>query len=215
MGLHKADINLIKNKTIENFNTLKGIKILELGNQLIRPGQGFDEKIGKHFWTNQEMDHTSVDLNGSDGAVVKDLTSLSDFEEFSQEFDVITNCGTTEHVEPYKSQYDAFKIIDMCCKPNGLMIHIVPEITNRDIRKKWLKHCHYYYSKDFFTTLANECNYELLHLEITPKEIQCVLKKTKSSSFTISEDALLDNIAVRNQDVNFKSSTNYIHQIKK
>jgi len=214
MGLKLPYIDLIKNSVLENFSTLNQITILELGNQVVRPGQGIVENTGKEYWTNQGMIHTSVDLNGMDGALIKDLTRIEDFEEFTNSFDVVYNLGTTEHVEPFEDQYTVFKIIDMCCKPGSIMIHGVPEVTNHDKRNVWAGHCHYYYSKEFFKTLAEECNYELLHLKISSTNIGCVLKKTESSSFNIEKEKLLSNIAIRNQDTDFSSNADYTYQRK-
>ena len=215
MGLKLPYINLIKEHTLQNFSTLNGIKILELGNQVVRPNQGVFEKTGKEYWTNQGMIHTSVDLNGRDGALVKDLTVIEDFTEFTNHFDVVYNLGTTEHVEPYADQYTAFQIIDMCCKPEGIMIHGVPEVTNLDERGIFATHCHYYYSEQFFKTLAEECDYQLLHLKINPTNIGCVLKKTAASHFKITKDRLLADIAVRNKSSDFSRSPDYEFQRKK
>ena len=215
MGLKLPFIDLIKNHTIQNFSTLKDIKILELGNQIVRPDQGISENTGKEYWSNQGMIHTSVDLNGKDGSLIKDLTSVDDFKEFTDTFDVVYNLGTTEHVEPFDAQYTAFQIIDMCCKDNGIIIHGLPEVTNHDTKGVWKGHCHYYYSEQFFTTLADECNYEVLHLEVSKTNIACVLKKTEFSSFTIEKDKFLSGIAIRNTNTDFSRNPDYTYQRNK
>lgn len=215
MGLKVHLINLIKQYTLENYSTLSGLNILELGNQEVRPGQGLSEKTGKEYWTKQGMNHVSVDLNKQHGALKKDLTEKQEFLEFKEMFDVVYNSGTTEHVEPYEDQYACFDIIDMCTKPGGIMIHSIPEVTNHDKRGMWKGHCHYYYSKEFFETTAKESNYEILYLNVSPRIITSVLKKTEDSSFMQDKDLFLSNIAIRNQNANFNNNSDYTYQNKK
>ena len=54
----------------------------------------------KEYWIGKGFDHTSVDLNGKRGAVVKDLSVFNDFTDWGNLFDVVYNIGTTEHAEP-------------------------------------------------------------------------------------------------------------------
>lgn len=214
MGLRRDLIDLITNTTLQGYPKLDRLNILELGNQEVRPGEGFFEKTGKEYWTNRGLKHVSVDLNGKHGALKKDLTEIDQFLEFENKFEVVYNSGTTEHVEPYKDQYEAFRIIDFCTKVNGFMIHAVPEITNRDNHGTWKRHCHYYYSTEFFENLAKESNYELLYLNVCPRLITCALKKTESSSFMMDKELFLSGIAVRNQNINFNSNSDYTFQNK-
>jgi len=214
MGLKRNLVNLITDITLQDYPKLSRINILELGNQEVRSGEGFFEKTGKEYWTNQGLNHVSVDLNGKNGALKKDLTEIDQFLEFQNKFEVVYNSGTTEHVEPYESQYEAFRIIDFCTKVNGFMFHSVPEITNRDNNGIWEAHCHYYYSKEFFDNLAKECNYELLYLKVLPTNVTCAFKKTENSSFMIDKELFLSEIAVRNKNLSFKGNPDYTFQNK-
>ena len=90
------------------YDSVDGLKMLELGNQVIRPDKQIREPTGKLYFTNLGYEHTSVDLNGLDGALIKDLSKLEDFAEYKEYFDVITNAGTIEHVEPFEKQHTAF-----------------------------------------------------------------------------------------------------------
>ena len=58
--------------------------MLELGNQVIRPDKQIPEITGKAYFHRLGYEHTSVDLNGLDGALVKDLSKLEDFTEFNE-----------------------------------------------------------------------------------------------------------------------------------
>jgi hypothetical protein len=67
-------------------------RMLELGNKMNRRGtyKNWFEAIG--------VDHTSVDLNGRNGALRKDLMLPLELGKF----DIVTNFGTTEHVAVQK-----------------------------------------------------------------------------------------------------------------
>jgi len=214
MGLKAHFLNLMLSTINERYPNTSGLKILELGNQEVRPNQGFFEKTGKEFWTNRGFKHVSVDVNGLHGSLIKDLTEIEDFLEFKDEFDIVYNAGTTEHVEPYEDQYVCYQIIDMCCKPGGLMIHSVPEINNRDQRGMWRDHCHYYYSEEFFNTLAEQSDYDMLYLNVSPRIITSIMQKKETSSFMKDKEKFLSNIAIRNQDANFSGNSDYTHQNK-
>ena len=209
MGLKKPLIEKISSVLTDHFNKLDRLKMLEFGDQVVRPDNGYFETTGKDLWTNRGFKHTSIDVNGKNGSLVKDLTELNEFTEWKDYFDVVYNAGTTEHVEPYQSQYTAFQIADMCCKPGGIIIHAVPSIEKF---KLWSRHCHYYYSKEFFKTLAEKNNYELISLELTTTWF-CAYHKTDSSQWLISPEDLLKGIHIRNEDLNF-DDPNYEHQKK-
>ena len=55
MGLKTNLIDYIKQSILSKHNTLQGLKILEFGNQIVRDGQGYSEKTGKEYWSNQLM----------------------------------------------------------------------------------------------------------------------------------------------------------------
>jgi len=212
MGLKTNLIDYIKQSILSKHDTLQGLKILEFGNQIVEAGQGYSEKTGKEYWSNQLMEHTSVDLNGHNGALQKDLTKISDFQGLFHEFDVVYNAGTSEHVEPFEDQYTCFKIADMCCKTGGIMIHSVPEIRNRDIRGTWIVHCRYYYSEKFFETLMKESNYEKILSEKTMTSVNYAFQKTVNSTFMKDKELFLSNIAIRNENRDFSQDSNYIYQ---
>ena len=212
MGLKKPLIDYITKSILSKHDTLHNLKILEFGNQIVEAGQGYSEKTGKEYWTNQLMDHTSIDVNGLNGALKKDLTKISDFQGMFHQFDVVYNAGTSEHVEPFEDQYTCFKIADMCCKIGGIMIHSVPEIRNRDIRGTWIDHCRYYYSKQFFKTLIEESNYEYIMSHKSLTSISYTFQKTINSNFMKDKELFLSNIAIRNENKDFSQDTNYMYQ---
>lgn len=159
MGYRKSFLDYVNNEIEKVFVTTHGLKMLELGDQKIKAKEGIKEGLGKHYYENRGFEHISVDLNGLNGALVKDLSKLEDFSEYKNYFDVVTNSGTTEHVEPRNGQYEAFLNIHNSLKIGGVAIHIVPEY---ELHERWNTHCNHFYSKDFFDHLVENSDYEKL-----------------------------------------------------
>ena len=195
MGLRLSYINFI-NSSIEKVYGLdtKGLKMLELGDQVVKRKSGIPESTGKEYFTNLGYDHISVDLNGKRGSLVKDLTKLTDFDEWPEYFDILTNSGTTEHVEPFESQYDCFKILHDCVKVGGLMIHLIPDIEPLN-QGHFVNHCNYYYSEKFFNDLALNSNYTILENKIMDN-LRCVALVKNSNNFWQDKNSFLKNINI-------------------
>ena len=212
MGLKNPFIKQMIQWIKDDFESLDNIKMLEFGNQVVRPGHGYSETTGKDLWTNRGVNHTSVDVNGKHGSLIRDLSELNDFTQWENHFDVVYNAGTTEHVEPYRSQYTAFQIAHICCRHGGLMIHGVPSIELRERSGTWKRHCHYYYSEEFWRNLAKWNGYDIIHLELTTSWT-AVYRKQKTSEWKIPKEVLLSEVHIRNEDIDF-NDTNYSHQRK-
>ena len=197
MGLKYNTLKIIEDciNTYLNHSS-EPIRMLELGDQLIHEKK--ESRTGKQYFTSKGIDHYSVDLNGLHGSIIKDLTDPSQFIEWHGCFDIITNAGTTEHVEPLHKQWEAFSIIHDCLKPNGVFVHILPEVTSRDENRTWVDHCHYYYSFEFFKKLAKRCNYEIILNQMLEGNIIVALIKKDNNKFLISRNELLEKISVRN-----------------
>jgi hypothetical protein len=195
MGLHLSYINFI-NSSIEKVYGLdtRDLKILELGDQIVKRKSGIAERTGKEYFTNLGYDHISVDLNGKRGSLIKDLTKPTDFNEWPEYFDILTNSGTTEHVEPFESQYDCFKILHDCVKVGGLMIHLIPDIEPLN-QGYFVNHCNYYYSEKFFNDLASNCNYTILENKIMDN-LRCVALVKNSNNFWQDKNSFLKNINI-------------------
>jgi hypothetical protein len=152
--------------------------MLELGNQLID-----GSKTGKEYYISLGHQHTSVDLNGNNGSLKKDLRYPNEFIEWHNTFDIITNAGTTEHVEPVEYQYECFSILHDCLKVNGIQLHVVPCVEGlHDLR--WSKHCTIYYSMDFYKMLVEKNSYELIEMKLSENNLLLVcLRKTLDRKF--------------------------------
>lgn len=172
------------------YNTTENLAMFELGNQRIMDVRGrvSGDSTAKNYFTQKGMQHTSVDLNGKDGALPLDLTQPELFYEFYGKFDIATNLGTSEHVEPAAKQYECFSIIHDVVKPGGIMIHLLPNARELKISGAWTNHCHIYYTDEFFNTLASECNYTILEHKRLFGMNAVAFRKETARAFTTNRD---------------------------
>jgi hypothetical protein len=171
-----------------------GKRMLELGNQSLNHSKR-PEKTGKEYFTNNGFDHISIDRNGLDGAVKKDLRNISEFREYVDSFDVVTNCGVTEHVEPISSQHTVFRIIHDSLKVGGIAFHILPDSDEAE-NNRWGPHCRFWYNEGFFKNLCILNNYELLKIDKIDSLIAVAYKKTSPIKFTDNIESFQKNIVV-------------------
>ncbi len=167
-------------------------EMLELGAQGFRGKQkvSLGVKVAKEYFDSIGIDCTSVDINGKYGSLNIDLREFI-IEEWKNKFDIITNCGTTEHIYPIESQYQVFKNIHFCCKLNGIIIHFVP-FGNR-------RHSHFYYGNKFFENIAQFNNYEIIEIEKFDRKGGDIywgvcFRKTKDKEFMKNKNRFFENI---------------------
>ena len=197
MGLRQPTLDFIEESIEHVFGKdTEGLCMLELGDQVMKCNN-IPEPTGKMYFIRKGYNHTSVDINGLHGALIYDLTKPEQFTKWHNSYDIITNAGTVEHVEPFESQYECFNIIHDCLKVGGLAIHIAPDVHEHDERGAWVNHCHFYYSHEFFKTLAEECGYELLSSEVIRGNRCVALKKIIDVPFMKDQSQFLSMIARR------------------
>ncbi len=178
---------------------LSGKRMLELGSQGI-PTSQIPERSGKKYYENRGVSHTSFDLNGQLGAIRIDLSKPISEDKWLDYFDIVTNMGTSEHVEPFEGQYYCFMNIHNILKPGGIAIHLVPDVDELEQRDLWKGHCNYYYSHAFFATLSKLNGYELLSSEVI-NGLRCVcMQKDDDTPFTSDQETVLQSISVRTGD---------------
>ena len=74
MGLRIQTLIFIESSIGQVFGgNTKGLRMLELGDQVMKV-PNIHEKTGKDYFTIHGYKHTSVDINGLHGALVRDLT---------------------------------------------------------------------------------------------------------------------------------------------
>jgi 2-polyprenyl-3-methyl-5-hydroxy-6-metoxy-1,4-benzoquinol methylase len=148
MGIQKDIMFLIKEALDAIEMDYDGLQMCELGNQLMRFG---NIKTAKEYFESKGVVHTSIDLNGKDGAEVEDLSQpITKWDGF---FDIVTNFGTSEHVE---NQEVCFNNIDRLCRTGGAMIHAIP------LRGTYKNHSNIYYTKSSLLKLSIEKNYKTI-----------------------------------------------------
>jgi hypothetical protein len=125
----------------------------ELGNQWTYE-YGKPVHPAKQSYQAQGVQHTSIDINGRDGALKLNLENPIP-SKLKGVFDVVTNYGTTEHIN---NQSAAFQNIDALCAVDGVMIHVLPLA----MKGNYPNHCRYHYTALFPVQLAELARYELV-----------------------------------------------------
>jgi len=149
-----------------------GKKMLELGCQEIKHNllrkferEGFLDKNkrrrdAKYFFKKLGFKVISIDKMKCLSSEFFDLREPFP-DRFLNKFDIVTNYGTTEHVQYRRNQYQTFKNIHDCLKVGGIFIHIVPGFKSRS------NHSKINYGKYFFPTLAKMNDYKIIEINNT------------------------------------------------
>lgn len=188
MGLRIEYIDFI-NQSIQvaELGEPRTLKMCELGNQHVRISARrlTEAKTGKEYFTNLGYDHTSIDWNGEDGALPLDLRIPISDQRLLGSFDILTNSGTTEHVE---DQYECFRNLHYLVKAGGLFIHLSPQTGS------WAGHGLFYYTFAFYQRLAAMCHYAIL------REQQIAAKGEGSNLVCVAMKKLNDNAFIARAD---------------
>ena len=151
-----------------------GLKMAELGNQSLRKDVLGVQIPAKRFFAAMGIEHTSIDINGKDGALAIDLGLPITQPELLEKFDVVTNFGTIQEIA---RQHAAWQNVHRLARVGGLFLHLVPQAGS------WAGKFQLHYDENFFTSLAKCCAYDLLKFdrcESAPdsKLFAAVLRKT-------------------------------------
>jgi SAM-dependent methyltransferase len=136
----------------------------------------------KDSFTRRGWSHTSIDLNGLGGALPLDLTDPIDIKGIGGPFDVVTNFGTSEHVE---GQEACWRNIFRLCKAGGYIVCCVPW--------NWPKHGKYYPSVEWYRQFGDLNDMQTLSItyEAGGKLIASVFKKLVNGVFKMPDMALM------------------------
>jgi hypothetical protein len=196
VGLRIKYIQYLDEFISSSFENVSGIKMLELGNQKIRNRRKYGlPKTGKQYFESLGMKHNSIDLNGLDGALRLDLSKPIDKKEWLNNFDVVTNFGTTEHIEPIEGQYECFKNIHNFLSVGGICVNIIPA-SDAEKFERFLKqrHCNNFYTKEFFDIMTKESGYKLLNSHHRGAYIWSCYKKVSDAPFMENKNLFLSKI---------------------
>jgi hypothetical protein len=206
MGINKQSYDAITS-LITKIDNISEKSLIELGIQESYFNSDF--KFLRNKLSNLFFSYISLDLHNVEGVTIYDLSEYSP-NKFSA--DIITNIGTSEHVEYENGQYNCWKNMHSWLKKDGIFVHEIPEVGS------WKDHCRYYCDFEFFNNFTNY-GYEILELNhhYHPGQgnlIWCVLKKTEMIDFmtqeefyskmTIDKSVTSENIDYRNNPKNLK-----------
>jgi len=172
MALNIRTFDLISS-VLSEYDSLSGLRMFELGNQIIDK-QVFSVRFpAKYYFSRLGIEHISLDLNGRNGALKRDITdSVSDLGKF----DIVTNFGCSEHVKADR-QYLAFRNLYELCSIGGHIVHHAPMVGH------WAGHGCVSYDEEFFRRLPG--NHEHLTTSTHPVNdkvlIECVTRKIDDS----------------------------------
>lgn len=191
----------------EKFNKYlsKSNSVLELGNQTFVSEciQKYQDVLKnytnrtpvKNYVESFNKNHVSIDITGLDNSLPLDLNTL--ITNDIGKFDLVTNFGTTEHVEP--NQFESFLNIHNFCKINGIMIHEIPVFGH------WIGHCKFYYDEIFFYYLSNKNNYEIIEMErinyLGDGDLLFVALRKLSEEFFSEKNELESYIKISNEKI--------------
>lgn len=132
--------------------TPEGGSILELGNQIMNL-ENVQEISAKEYYTKLGYEHTSIDLNGKDGALPLNLSEPMDMD--LEDFDIITDMGTSEHVEDiYRCLINVYN----CCQEDTIIIHKNPKTGNFPM------HGNHFFTIDFWKAYADLCRFKIIEI---------------------------------------------------
>lgn len=167
MSMHiKNFIYLREMMNLIGLESFKGLKFCELGDTRNRGNfRDYLQTIGLPRYTkffeyleHEEATSIQIDVNGQDGALLIDLGNLIDDKKMLGQFDIVLDCGTSEHID---NQYIVFKNIFNLLKVGGIVIHYLP------LNLSYKGHSGWKYTLESFNKFAIDCKYELIDGRIT------------------------------------------------
>ena len=160
MGIKTETLGFIHQSlfAIDHSLQFMGKYMVELGDQKLNERVALSisgERVwAKDYFEAMGFHHYCIDLHGMNGSFAVDLSEpITDRFWRSHKFDVLTNLGTSEHVN---DQRECWTNIDMLVKKGGAFIHVVPESGQLP------NHSQFYYTDQFFKCLATLNNYHIL-----------------------------------------------------
>jgi hypothetical protein len=132
--------------------------------RMLSLGSTMDPKIGglNGAWLGDllsrcDIDYAAYDIFHGYGTTLFDLNTMSLPASRRGWFDLVLNCGTTEHV---LNQYNSFTVIHDAMRAGGLAYHALP-MTG------YLDHGYFNYNPRLFFELARANDYEVLELQFS------------------------------------------------
>lgn len=152
------------------YHTNTRLKMLELGAQYLYvptapdgisyPGKYLNPTMdapvmAKPYFQELGFEHTSIDMNGEGESLRINMSEPASLGKF----DVITDFGTSEHVQDlWQCLQNLHEFGDL----GTLYFHVNPVVGS------WPRHCHWYRKPDFYEKFVQMAGYELLDRRLCP-----------------------------------------------
>lgn len=125
-----------------------------------RTGDAFEQSSADFMKSIGYGSYTCIDVNQRYGALQMDLNySLADKYHYRDEFDLVTNNGTGEHIF---DQASVFRNIHALTRVGGLMVHVLPF-------HNYINHGFYNFQPILFHDLAQANQYKILRLSLASR----------------------------------------------
>ena len=189
MGVGLSIIDFFNRSISKTIGDITGKRMTELGDQKIWDSVATKPDGGRVWFKDWIEDrgchHYSIDIHGKNGSYALDLSEPLD-SFWRRNFDIVTNFGTSEHVE---DQYVCWQNIHRLGKSGSVYIHVLPEFG-----KYPLSHCKYFCDKTFFDHLIEENKYTPVlseSLSDIGHYAVCYIKPRQNTMFQTAESDLL------------------------
>lgn len=190
MGIGLMALEFFNRSINRTIGSINGMRMAELGDQklwkIIRIKEDGGRVWAKELFEAQGCHHYSIDIHGRNGSHPLDLSEPIEDEFWHRNFDIVTNFGTSEHVE---DQFTCWYNIHRLGRPGCVYIHLVPEFGK--YRKD---HCKYFYNREFFVNLAAANDYTMIFNEPMPLHGHlacCYIKPCKKGGFLPGQEELV------------------------
>lgn len=177
MGITTLSLERINKHLQPNSN------ILIIGCQNLYNAENYGQIAANYF---RDLGHTVKDIDIYECNECQ-IADLRENWKASPEYDLVLQHGTVEHIDG--GLYEPLKNLHESCKAGGIMIHENPKAGN------WPGHGQHYFTKGFWSALADVCIYEVHELTEEPAmgndtdgwNVCCVLRKSSDSKFITEE----------------------------
>ena len=158
MGVGPDLIKFFNKSLALTLGDIRGRRMAELGDQKLWEAMQLTAN-GERVWFKDYAEargchHYSIDIHGQNGSHPLDLSKSIEDKFWHNNFDIVTNFGTAEHVE---DQYECWRNIHNLGRPGCVYIHALPEYG-----RYRPYHCEYFFRSDFFTQMCKANKYTLL-----------------------------------------------------
>lgn len=164
------------------YDPLHGESMLELGDKIN------GDLTYKAYFESLGFRHVSIDWNGKNGALPLDLRKPL-WDELG-EFDMVSNMGTTEHVD---DQRGVWENIHYLTRVGGVYVGQTPYPDGRN----WWWHGTWYPTEKFYRTFATWNGWEIERLYIDRDEpfrnLYCRMRRIEDCEFQMPEGLIAHN----------------------